>query len=162
MGEGHPRIPAELVPFVTSGVSILVGTSDEHARPHATRAVGVKVHESRDALTVFLADAPAARAIANLRATGRIALTFTRPVDHRSIQVKGAVTGMRAATDEERATVTAHLSAWGEHVELVGLPRALAARVTDWPATAIDVRLEAIFNRTPGPSAGERLASPSS
>lgn len=162
MGEEHPQIPNELMRFVASGVSILVGTCDERSRPYATRAVGVRVHDDRRSLTVFLADAPAARALANLRTTRRIALTFARPIDHRSIQVKGGVTGMRAATEEERPLVTAYLDAWGGHIELVGLPRALATRLTDWPATAVDVSLDALFHQTPGPSAGAPLVGPSS
>lgn len=162
MAEERPPIPEDLVPFVESGVSILVGTRDAGSRPYAMRAVGVKIHEGRRALTVYIPDVPGARSLANLRATKRIALTFTRPLDHRSIQVKGVVTAMRAASEEERSFLESYLEAWGEHVELVGLPRVLGSRLTYWPATAVDVDLDAIFQQTPGPSAGARLVSASS
>lgn len=162
MAEERPPIPEDLVPFIESGVSILVGTRDAQSRPYAMRAVGVKVHDGRRTLTVYVPDGPGARALANLRDTQRIALTFTRPLDHRSIQVKGEVTAMRAAAGDERAFLESYLEAWGEHVELVGLPRALGSRLTYWPSTAVDVSIDAIFQQTPGPSAGARLVAGSS
>lgn len=157
MAEERPPIPEDLVPFIESGVSILIGTRDAKAIPYAMRGVGVKVHEGRRTLTVFAPDAPGARALENLRATKRIALTFTRPLDHRSIQVKGTVTGMRPGKEEELPLLEKYLEGWAEHVELVGLPRALGSRLSYWPATAIDVALESLYQQTPGPSAGTRL-----
>lgn len=155
----RPPIPEDLVPFIESGVSILVGTRDAQKRPHGMRAVGVRVLPDRRTLTVYLPDATAAQTLADLRDNGRAALTFTRPIDHRSMQLKGRAGEPRACREDERSILERYVEAWAGHVEVVGLPRALGARLTFWPATAIDVGIETIFHQTPGPSAGTPMAT---
>lgn len=159
MPEERPPIPEELVPFLESGVSILIGTRDRSLRPYAARAVGAVIHADRRSLTVFVPNEPGARTVADLRETGRVAITFTRPLDHRSIQLKGGVSAVRPATDDERPRLERYLEAWGGHVEQVGLPRAVGSRLTYWPATAVAIALDAMFLQTPGPSAGTRFVA---
>jgi hypothetical protein len=150
-------ISEELTAFIESGVSILVGTRDHANRPYGMRGVGVRASADRKSLTVLLPDATGKRALADVRDNGRVAFTFTRPIDHRSIQLKGAVTSVRAATDEERRQAEKYIDDWAGHVEVVGLPRALGSRLACWPSTAVTVRIESVFHQTPGPSAGARV-----
>lgn len=153
-------LPEEHVTFVESGVSVLVGTRDSGMRPFGMRAMGVKVHSDRKTLTVFIPNPTGEKTLANLRDNGRIALTFTRPYDHRSMQLKGAALSLRETSEEERPFLESYVEGWARHLELVGLPRAIGSRLTYWPATAVDVRIEASFHQTPGPSAGKSMAAP--
>jgi hypothetical protein len=152
-------LPEEHVTFVESGVSVLVGTRDAGMRPFGLRAMGAKVHADRKTLTVFIPDQTAERTLADLRDNGRIALTFTRPIDHRSMQLKGKAIAIRAATEDERPFLESYVEGWARHLEVVGLPRAIGSRLTYWPATAVDVIVEASYHQTPGPSAGKCLTA---
>jgi len=152
-------VSEEHVTFIESGVSVLVGSRDAKMSPTGMRGIGVKVHADRKVLTVFLPNATGERTLANLRANGRIALTFTRPIDHRSMQLKGKAHAFRAATEDERPLLESAVEAWARYLEVVGLPRALGSRLTYWPSTAVDVVVESIFHQTPGPSAGTRMAT---
>lgn len=151
-------LSAEHVTFIESGVSVLVGTRDANMRPFGMRAVGVKVHADKKTLTVFIPKPTGQRTLEDLRDNGRIALTFTRPLDHRSMQLKGQAMAFRDATDDEHPFLESYVEGWARHLEVVGLPRAVASRLTYWPATAVDVAIEANFNQTPGPAAGKSMA----
>jgi hypothetical protein len=145
--------------FMESGVSILIGTRDAGMRPFGLRGMGVKVHADRKTLTVYIPDPTGGRTLADLRDNGRIALTFTRPIDHRSMQLKGKATAFRAVTEDERPFLESYVEGWARHLEVVGLPRAIGSRLTYWPATAVEVSIETSFHQTPGPSAGKSMAA---
>lgn len=156
-------ITAELVQFVQSGVSILVGTRDRDLVPEACRGMGARVRRVREnehEITVFLPEATNARTLANLRDNGRIAVCFSRAHDHRSVQFKGRLVAMEPAVDGDRQTVDAYRGAiahaWGE----VGFPPRITMRVANWPCTAVRFAVESTFVQTPGPGAGERLGAP--
>jgi hypothetical protein len=59
---------------------------------------------------------------------------------------------------EERAAVEAQWDRWLDRLTTIGYPRPTFAHWTTWPCVAIRVRVNAIFNQTPGPGAGAPLA----
>lgn len=150
-------ITPELARFIESGISVLVGTRDGRLRPDCVRAAGVRADSAADTLTVFLPAATAERAIANLADNGRIAVTVTRAIDHRSLQLKGGVLEVRPSTGEERREIERHLELlavdWGH----VGVPRKATKSMNFWPAFTVTLRCEALFEQTPGPDAGQPL-----
>lgn len=154
---GTGQIPEDLVDFLESGVSILVGTCDTELRPDATRAVGAHVSADRNEITLFISRVSGARALANLDDNRRIAASFSRPVDNYSIQVKGAIIGHRPATDAERAVPERYHAAFVEQLYMVGLPRSLTQRIIVWPSEAVTFVVEDIYVQTPGPGAGRRM-----
>ena len=98
-------IPPELFEFIESGVSVLVGTRDARLFPDGCRAIGARVEDNGAGLTVFLPDATSAGVRANLEDNRRIAIGFSRPADHRTIQIKGAVTRLHLADDRDRECI---------------------------------------------------------
>ncbi|MGZ3418640.1 MAG: pyridoxamine 5'-phosphate oxidase family protein [Polyangiales bacterium] len=152
------RLPEELVDFVEGGVSLLVGTRDESLLPEAVRAVGATVSTDRTRVTLLFNEAVSARTLANIEAGSAVAVTFSRPIDHRTVQLKGPVASVRAGTDADRVVAERYLSAFTEALYLVGMSRALVRRVRVWPAVAVEVAIAELFQQTPGPTAGERLA----
>jgi hypothetical protein len=106
---------------------------------------------------VYVAEVLAARTVENLRDNGQIAVTFSRPLTHYSIQVKGAYSGIRAAGADDLPLLQRYQAAYTEQLHAVGLPRAVAARLVFWPSLAIDFSAGDLFVQTPGPSAGRRL-----
>jgi hypothetical protein len=157
MGDSGPVLPADLVEFFESGVSILVATRDAQLRPACARGAGARVRASEGIVTVYLPEAVAAPTVANVVANGRIAVTFSRPLTHYSIQVKGTCDGSRPGTEEDRAVQLRYRAAYCEQLHAVGLPRAAAARLAWWPSVALDVAVRDLFVQTPGPNAGRRL-----
>jgi hypothetical protein len=151
-------ISAELASFLESGVSVLVGTRDARLVPESTRGVGARVEADGTELSVLLPRATAARAIANLRDNGRIAICFSRAIDHRSIQVKGRVASISDGDAAVRAAVELYVDALAVAWQPIGIPPSSARRLARWPAHAVRLRIEEVYVQTPGPGAGAPLA----
>jgi general stress protein 26 len=147
----------ELADFIESGVSMLVGTRDAALRPSCIRALGASIHPDRRSLTIYLPAWAAPRVVADLEQNGRIAIAFSRPISHQTIQVKGRARAWRESGEADRAVQERYLAALLEQLHAVGLPRSLARRVRWWPSVAVEVELEDVFLQTPGPDAGRRL-----
>ncbi|MBP7243509.1 pyridoxamine 5'-phosphate oxidase family protein [Amaricoccus sp.] len=150
-------ITPELARFIESGISVLVGTRDARLRPDCVRAAGVRADAAAGTLTVFLPAATAERALANLADNGRIAVTVTRAIDHRSLQIKGGVVEVRPSSPDEQSFIERYLELlavdWGH----VGVPRKSTRSMNAWPAYTVHLRAETLFEQTPGPDAGQRL-----
>jgi hypothetical protein len=149
----------ELVDFVESGVSILVGTCDAKLRPHGVRAMGAVVSTDRRTITVFVPRAVADRPLADLRENLVVAATFVRPSDHQGLQFKGRLLGHRAATDTERHILERYRAALFEQLFVCGVSRATAKRYAYWPCVALEFEPDALFRQTPGPHAGAAVGS---
>lgn len=152
-----PAIPEDLVDYFESGISVLVGTCDANRRPDATRSVGVLVHPKRERVTLFLSEHTSKRAVANLAQNGAVAVGFSRPYDHLSIQLKGKVVEVRPATEAERVFPERYLAGFSDQLHMTGFPRSLPKRIVVWPAVAVTFDLHDIFLQTPGPNAGSRF-----
>jgi len=147
----------ELARFLQEGVGIHLGTRNENLRPNGARAVAVKVEDDRAHVLVYVAQVAAARLLGDLESNGQAAIGFGRPVDDRACQVKGVFVNARPAGEEERPFVAAQWDRFLGQLEQIGIPRAGSAGWSTWPATAIRVRVTALFNQTPGPDAGAPL-----
>lgn len=150
-------ISDELVPFLESGVSLLLGTRDRENRPACARLVGARVSEDRTKVTVLLPRPTGERCLANIAESGLAAVTFSRVMDNRAVQVKGRVVA-REPTADDMAVAQTYREAFAVALDEVGLAPARSTRLTLHPAVALDVTVEAIFQQTPGPSAGQKLA----
>jgi hypothetical protein len=152
------RVLMELKPFLESGVSVHVATRDATLRPDSTRAVGSRVDGAAEMVTVFLPVATAAGALANLRDNGRLAVTFSRPIDHATWQLKGALCDLARAGTSDLDHIRRYRDALACELALVGVPPALTRRVAHWPCHAVRFRVEEVYVQTPGPNAGGRIA----
>ncbi|MCK5944836.1 MAG: hypothetical protein KAI24_22805, partial [Planctomycetes bacterium] len=150
-------LPPDLVPFVEAGVSVLVGSRDQRLLPESVRAFGARVARTRRELTVFVPVATGATTIANLEDNGRIAICFCLPRDHHTIQVKGQVLSIRPATARDRARVERYREQFGDELAWVGLPLRVSRRFSHWPCHAVRMKVESVFDQTPGPGAGDPL-----
>jgi hypothetical protein len=151
------RIDTELALFLTSPVTIVVGTSDDTGRPDIGRAVGARVAADTGVIELVVSAWQWPVGAENLRANGRAAVTFARPTDYVCYQVKGRAT-LRAAEADDVALAERYMTDILAVLESLGLAPELAA---PWLTSrgAIVVRLEAehIFVQTPGAKAGRPL-----
>jgi hypothetical protein len=150
-------IDAELAAFLQEGVGIHIATRDAALRPNGARAIAAEVEADGRHLVVYVARVAAARLLPDLEANAQVAIGFGRPIDDRACQVKGVFTGARDAAEDERARVLAQWDGFLRSLEQIGIPRAATKTWVTWPAVAIRLRTNAIFNQTPGPDAGARL-----
>ena len=151
-------IDAELAAFVQQGVGIYVGTRNAALEPNGARALGAVVEAGGAELVVFVANAAVLRILPDLESNGQAAVTFGRPVDERAIQVKGTFVSARPARDEERPALDAQWDSFSRALEAIGVPGEARSAWPRWPATAITLTPTAIFQQTPGPSTGGRIA----
>jgi hypothetical protein len=151
-------IGAELQQFLESGVSVLVGTRDRLLVPEAARGFGLRVEAEGRELEVFLPAAWAARTLANLRDNGRIAVAAARPQDHRAAQVKGEIVGIREGGPDDLAAIERYRALLVDDFAPFGYPPRDFHRLNVWPCHVVRLRVEALFEQTPGPRAGAPLA----
>ena len=150
-------ITEELAEFIQSGVSIQLGTRDARLVPDCVRLLGARVEPGRDEVTVFVPAATGAKSLANLKDNGRIAVCFSRPADHRSIQLKGRAMSLEDAPPADRQVVDRYRAALTDVLSVLGVPPRTLLRISHWPCTAARFRVESVFVQTPGPGAGDRL-----
>ena len=151
-------IDTQLAAFIQEGVGIHIGSRNAALEPNGARAIAVHVEEGGLHLVVYVAAVAAARILPDLEANGQVAVGFGRPVDDRACQIKGVFVSARAATEAERPSVSAQWGGFLDSLERIGIPRVATTTWVTWPAVAIRIRANAIFNQTPGPDAGAPIA----
>jgi hypothetical protein len=153
-----PRFSDDLLDLLQSGLDIIVATRDAALAPECTTAMGVRAHRDRRTLTVYLPKEGAEPTLKNLADNGEIAVTFCRPSDHKTVQLKGRATSVTDSRPEDRELQERYRAALAEQFAIVGVPRAITRRMCWWPSVAIDVEVREAFTQTPGPRAGAPLA----
>jgi hypothetical protein len=139
------------------GLSILVGTVDAQGAPSCCRAIAIASNDGLQTVTVYLPVATSHETIQNLGTTKRLAVAATHVIDHCATQLKGATSDARLAREDEAAFVRERLEAFADMLDAVGVPKRLTRSLSHWPAFAIKMRVEQVFEQTPGPNAGSRL-----
>jgi len=139
------------------GVSVLVGSVDSLGNPACCRAVALTSGDNLATVTVFVPMATSQETIANVATTRRLAVVATHPIDHCATQLKGLAGTTRLARADEESFVQQHLGSFLRVLNSLGYPPRVTGAVVYWPAFAIEVRVEEIYEQTPGPNAGTRL-----
>jgi len=154
-----PHLTPELIDFLESGVSLLVAGRDAALRPHCLRGVGARAEPDGASATVFVVTELAGALLEGIADNGQIAVALSRPIDYRTLQLKGRVQEVRPGTRQEEALQERYLAGFVEQLNCVGFSRAVVRRLRLTPSTAIRFRIEQLFDQTPGPGAGRSLAT---
>jgi hypothetical protein len=143
---------------VEGGRSVFVGTSDADGVPSCCRGIAVTTKDDFETVTVYVPAATAQETMANLATTRRMAVCCSEPLSHRTIQIKGVTRGVKLAPPGDEMMVRQRWQEFEEVLDAIGLPRRVTHRIAHWPAFAIEMSVEQIFEQTPGPKAGVPLA----
>ncbi len=156
----RPKITDDLLEMFASGVTLYVATRDAELMPESMVGMGIRVHQDRSTITLYLPKASAAATLANLADNGQIAATLTCPPTHRSVQIKGQSCGApRDGSEADRQHQEVFRAAFVECLAAVGVPRTLSRGLPWWPCVAVDFSVSGVFTQTPGPNAGARISS---
>jgi hypothetical protein len=154
-------IPDRVIEFIQGPVFMQLGTRDAALRPAHAFIVGARVHDDRQTVTVLVPTARADRTLRNLADNGRVACACGH-VSHESYQLKGTYLSSRPADAEDQARQETFRAALLASALEAGYPEAVARPLTQGfayaPAVAITFRAEEVYQQTPGPDAGNRLA----
>jgi hypothetical protein len=150
-------IQPEVAELLESPCSLLVGTVASDGCPDAVRAWGL-VLLAPDRVRLLLS-ANAERTIANLAGGGRMALTATDFVTMTSWQLKGRAATVEPATAADRIRFDAFCAGClAILAPLHAVPEERIARMMPADVVACELVVEQVFDQTPGPGAGARVA----
>lgn len=152
-------IPQEIIDAATGAYFCYVGSRDEALIPTIVRFWGMDFRASEDIVIVFIVAGQGEQTLKNSQQNGRLTATLTRWPDFQSYQLKGQFLQARAMTEEE---VTFQQQYRIQPVQAVttdfGFPVEPAERYVHYADLAIEIKVETVFNQTPGPGAGKMLA----
>jgi hypothetical protein len=149
--------PRRIERCLENNVSIVVGSVNTAGEPVTCRGVAVVSSDGLKTLTVYVPVSTSRETIANVATTRRVTVVATHPIDHHSLQFKGRASGARLAREDEESRVRHGFAGFAELLNSIGIPPRVTNAVTLWPAFAIDVTVEELYDQTPGPRAGTRL-----
>lgn len=157
-----PVLDEDHAAFIQSGVSVVVATRNADLVPDAVRGCGCRVSRDRRSVTVLVESLRIGSVVADIEANGLIAVVFSQPSTHRTIQLKGTDARVVRVSPRDRDLVEQHLTAWVDELTAIGY-RPEFARAVHGDAPDAMVALvftpSSAFQQTPGPGAGDRLRS---
>ena len=150
-------ITAETAELVESPCSLIVGTVDAAVLPDASRAWGAEVIDDGHVRLLLSTQADVTRR--NLERGGRLAVTATHFFTFESVQLKGVATRIEEATPADRIRFDRFCAeAAAAIAETDGTPVERVLRFMTAGIYACTMTVEAVFDQTPGRSAGTQLA----
>jgi hypothetical protein len=151
--------PAHIA-MVAQGVSAIVASRDAALRPSIMRAVGSRISADGCEVTVYLRRSQSEQLLGDIAQTGEIAVVFSVPSTHQTLQLKARQATQRPATDEDLPVLQAYRRSMEGEVGRVGYgPRYVAAMLSAplHDVVAVSFAPTSAFDQTPGPRAGAAL-----
>ena len=155
-------LSGEHIAMIRRGVSAIVGACDAGLQPSIMRSVGSTVTPDGATVTVYLMRQQSRQLLQDIASTGRLAVVFSEPSTHRTVQVKARGARTRAAEESDLPLLQGYLESMERELGLIGLPPAFArAMLAHRPRDLVAVSFEPdeAFDQTPGPRAGRALAA---
>jgi len=142
----------DLIRFMTSGLSINAGSGGPDGLPSQCRALGCRV-DAGGQVAIFLAAPQAADLLRDVRRSGRVAVVFSDPATHRTLQLKGRDAQVQPPAAGDLKAMSAHAAAFAQCLLPMGFSGPLVhallhCREEDLVIVAFTP--EAVFNQTPG------------
>lgn len=152
------RLTAELAQFIESGTSITMSSSNRRGQSDLLRAIGARLGADRTRVTLFVSAPHAQQLLANLFDNPRVAVAFSRIVDLKTLQLKGDFIEALPATEADSEWIRTYVVAFSEQLYIAGMPKSVIQRMNREPAIGITFAVTDLFEQTPGPGTGGRVA----
>ena len=155
-----PVLDAAHAGFITRHVSILAASCNRARVPSVSRAFGCRVSPDRRTVTLWLPVPRSASLLRDLRDGGAIAVVFSRPSTHETLQLKGAAASVVPLAADDRECMRAYGQSLAEDIGRIGWREPFVSALTQVlgeEAVGVSFAPVAAFVQTPGPAAGRRL-----
>lgn len=166
-------IPQEIVRFLEGATVAFGGTRNRNMKPDVHLATGWIVSPDRKSMTFLVPDPFAKRVKNDLEDNGQVAITITASTtgpragdppkwdtdSHETYQFKGKFLHCRAVNDSDLKTFQDISKRAAQYLSSVrGMPLEIAQHFPPKPVLAFTFQVREIFDQTPGPGAGRRIA----
>ena len=156
----RPLLNEQQAAFLGGPVAVNLASHDVALVPSLSRAYGCRVSADRREVTVFVSKPRSETILCDLAAGAQIAVVFSRPKTHETLQIKGACARIQPLEPGDREIMLASSVAFSTEIIALGysenFSHALMTPATD-EAVGIVFLPVAVFEQTPGPKAGMRL-----
>lgn len=142
------------------GVSISVASCGGGGLPQLVRAIGCRVSDDGRRVTVFVPEAKSQAVQRDIFANGAIAVAFTQPSTHRTMQLKSRDARVSALAPEDGRLVEAYRDAFVAEVGAIGFQEEMIRTLLSCPPgqlVALSFCPSEAYSQTPGPNAGKKL-----
>lgn len=150
-----------LAAFLEGGVSVVASSAGPGNQPVLGRALGCHVSADRQHVTLFFAVSACGALLEAIAATGRVAAVVTEPSTHRSVLLKGGDARIVPVHADAADILSGHIGRFARDLDGIGFTgdftRTLMAHHPD-DITAVAFTPADLFDQTPGPKAGSRVA----
>ncbi len=157
------QLSAEQAVFLQGPVSINVAATGRDGWPCVCRAQGCVVARDRRAVTVLLSARRGRDVLDALDAGSGIAVVFSRPATHATLQLKAAGATRAAPNAALRACNGRYALDFADELTRLGYGAELGAGIVTLMSAGDLVALRftpaIVFDQTPGPAAGRVLAT---
>jgi len=148
----------DVIAFLRSRPIAMLCTRDANNRPYGHESC--LPHIEADRVVVLVPEQLARNLVENVRDNAAAALLVSRaPGDHRSVQMKGRITDleMPAMRTEMFASLERLVDAYRGYMP-EDEARAMWTRMSQQPMYRFVLHVAEVFDQTPGPGAGRRIA----
>lgn len=156
---GAPLLADDIVAFLESGLSIILGVVGADGRARTGRALAVRVTEGGVIRILYPGEGNGA-VTDTARTGGRIAATFSAPLSHRTLQIKGGPCRVEEIAPEDLAAAERQADAFAGILAALGYTTPFVQAICDYQSAglcALSFPAEAAFEQTPGPGAGRSI-----
>lgn len=153
-------IDDELAGFLQSGISMHAAAVGSGNLAHLARAAGCRVAPDRRSLTVYVVESQARELLDALRANPVVAVAFTKPRSHRTVQLKGTDARVVGVPPDDFPDVDRQVAVFDAELRSIGFPERFGRTLAGGSLlglAAITFTPSSGFLQTPGPSAGTAL-----
>jgi len=150
----------ETAAFMMAGTSMHAASCDRDGVANLSRPIACRVSPDRTRVTVFMLASHSGAMLADFRANGRIAVVFTMPSTHRTIQLKGHDAAVEPLHEDDPIVIARHREAFARDLERIGFARSVPVALLEGArgdVIAVAFTIAAAFTQTPGPGAGAPL-----
>lgn len=150
----------EPLALIRRGVSAIVASASLDQVPSLMRALGTAVHDDGHRFTVYLARSQAGQLLHDIATTGRMAVVYSQPSTHRTVQLKTRQVRLREAGMDDVPHLERYREAMANELTPLGFGPAYVQAMLAWQLddlVAIDFTPDEGFDQTPGAHAGRPL-----
>lgn len=162
MSDPRPEaLDPALAAFIVSRISMQIAACDGRGPATLVRGLGCRVSDDLRTVTVLMPRSQALPVLAAIAANGRVAVVFSEPESHRTVQLKGVDARIEAATADDEASLVPYAAAMAARLAPSRVPEAYSRTLlsaSPGDLVAVCFTPSQAFGQTPGPRAGMPLA----